>query len=665
MRNRSSRKVPVLSLTALAVAAAMPAFAQESLPDMGSSSEPWQVDTYYENHTAFRGRDNTGKVVGLSKFRNTMQVEADKKLSGGWVFHSVLRGSWDGVYRMNKGQYGEDAGGSIGAQSTLGGTLADVPWGSTSPAGPLGYSAVAGLGYPGAANNKFMDSYPNNPNEGLRVLGDRWHNVNGGVAFATPVRPCNVDRRGCTDFGGYGDKSTSDLEFPEFNSRLDFIREAYVKNSLDIGGGQELFLKLGKQQVVWGRTDLFRVLDVINPVDYSRNNIYDELQDIRIPMWIAQAEWRMGASESMQDRNLQLIWNFDQFRANNLGQCGTTNVALDAGCFFRGMRTLWDYGGTVSNFANVGPDTYLATNFGPGQIGLANVNLPKWSLANTQIGGKFEGVTMGGLNFSLNALHYRSQLPSLHGGKRATNSFTGQYQNAWPYLISFDMEFPRVNLLGGSLDFQSEALGAAFRFEGAMTWGEEFANTNRPELYSKNRVWRSVIGVDRPTFVSWINPNRTTLFSAQLFWQHIFDHERENGGVGERGIPDFKDNFIGTLLMKGFLAGDRISPQLIIARDFRSRTHAIAPALEWSTTDKLKFTFGANFKGGSNGGNSFDDCRSCNPFAPYTAGTYPGDPMVAYSRGLSGMEPLGRFRAGPIGSAIREDEIFLTMRYKF
>ncbi|WP_398306394.1 DUF1302 family protein [Zoogloea sp.] len=665
MKNRSSRKTPALSLTALAVAAALPAFAQDNLPDMGSSSEPWQVDTYYENHTAFRGRDNTGKVVGLSKFRNTLQVEADKKLSGGWVFHSVLRGSWDGVYRMNKGQYGEDAGGSIGAQSTLGGNLTDVPWGSTSPAGPLGYTAVAGLGYPGSTNNAFMDAYPNSPNEGLRVLGDRWHKVNGGVAFATPVRPCNVDKRGCTDFGGYGDKSTSDLEFPEFNSRLDFLREAYVKNSFDIGGGQEIFLKLGKQQVVWGRTDLFRVLDVINPVDYSRNNIYDELQDIRIPMWIAQAEWRMGASESMQDRNLQVIWNVDQFRANNLGQCGTANVALDAGCFFRGMRTLWDYGGTVSNFANVGPDTYLATNFGPGQIGLANVNLPKWSLANTQIGAKFEGVTMGGLNFSLNALHYRSQLPSLHGGKRAVNSFTGQYQNAWPYLISFDMEFPRVNLLGGSMDFQSETLGAAIRFEGAMTWGEEFANTNREQLYSKNRVWRSVIGVDRPTFVSWINPHRTTLFSAQLFWQHIFDHERENGGVGERGIPDFKDNVIGTLLMKGFLAGDRISPQLIIARDFRSRTHAIAPALEWSTTDKLKFTFGANFKGGSNSGNSFDDCRSCNPFAPYTAGTYPGDPMVAYSRGLSGMEPLGRFRAGPIGSAIREDEVYLTMRYKF
>ena len=103
------------------------------------------------------------------------------------------------------------------------------------------------------------------------------------------------------------------------------------------------------------------VLDVINPVDYSRNNIYDELQDIRIPMWIAQAEYRMGPSESMQDRNIQLVWNFDKFRPHNLGQCGSPNVILDAGCFFRGMANLWDNGGTVANFAPVPPGIALKT----------------------------------------------------------------------------------------------------------------------------------------------------------------------------------------------------------------------------------------------------------------------------------------------------------------
>jgi hypothetical protein len=519
----------------------------------------------------------------------------------------------------------------------------------------------------GLTNNAFVDTYPaSNPNEGMRVLGDRWHSIDGGVAFGVPVRPCDVDGRGCRDFGGYGNKTLSELEAPEFNDRLDFVRELYVKKTFGLADGKDLFLKLGKQQVVWGRSDLFRVLDVINPVDYSRNNIYDELSDIRIPMWIAQAEYRMGASDTMQDRNFQVVWNIDKFRANNLGQCGSPNVILDAGCFFRGMANLWDNGGTVSNFANVAPGTLLATNFGPGQIGIKDVHLPDWSLANTQLGVKYEGVTKDGLSFSMNALTYRSQLPSLHGGQRATNSFTGVNQNAWPYLISFDMEFPRVNLIGGSMDFQVPSAGSAVRVEAALTSGEEFSNTAREQLYSKNNVFRSVIGIDRPTFIPFISETSATLISGQLFYQHIFDHEWTQGSLGPVGMPDWKDNFIGTLLIKGFLRNGTVSPQIIFAHDFQARATAVAPQVEWNVTNDLKLTFGANVKlaDGRTRWN-FDDCRSCNPFAPFTAPNGDANPFTSYSRGLSGMEPLGRFRAGPIGAAFKENDIFVRVNYKF
>jgi hypothetical protein len=623
------------------------------------STSGWLTDVYLENHTVARGQDDTGRNVGLAKFRNTLQVDADRKLSDGWSFHGVLRGTYDGVYRLNKDQYGESAGGPATLQQTLGGQLAPVPNGQ----GPVGKTLVNSLGL---TNNTFVDSYPNNPNDGLRVLGDRWHGINGGVAFGVPVRPCNVDSRGCADFGGYGDQSLNELASPEFNNRLDFLREAYVKKTFALADGKQLFVKLGRQQVVWGRTDLFRVLDVINPVDYSRNNIYDELQDIRIPMWIAQGEYRMGASETMQDRNIQLIWNFDKFRPNNLGQCGTPNVILDAGCFFRGMKSLWDNGGTVANFANVGPNTLLATNFGPHQIGIANVDLPAWRLDNTQLGMKFEGITKDGLNFSLNALTYRSQLPSLHGGKRAVNAFTGEARDAWPYLISFDVAFPRVHLLGGSLDFQWNKADAAMRMEAAFTQGEEFPNTSRPELFSKNKVFRGVIGMDRPTFVPFISDSRTVLFSGQLFWQHIFDHELYQGPLGQYGMADWKDNVTGTLLVKAFLMNDRLSPQVIMARDFKAKSYVVSPSVEWSVTNDLKFTFGANVKGGGNSANyAVDDCRSCNPWPPFTAPF--GDPqaMTIGSRGLSGFEPLGRFRAGPIGAAIKENDLFATLRYKF
>ena len=641
----------------------------ENLPEGGDGAvdDGSITDVYFENDTHVRGEDDTGNNVGLSKFRNTLQVEADRRLgSSGWEFHGVFRGTYDGVYDLNKGEYGNNAGGSISAQSTVGGQLVTVPYGVAGAAGPVpgpvGHTMLLGP-FP---NNAFLDNYPNNPNKGLRVLGDRWHGVDGGVGFGVPVRPCNTDDRGCKDFGGYGNQDKHELASPEFNDRWDFIREAYVKKTFDLADNKQLFVKVGRQQVVWGRTDLFRVLDVINPVDYSRNNIYDELQDIRIPMFIAQAEYRMGGSDWLQERNLQVVWNFDKFRPNNLGQCGTANVILDAGCLFRGLNNLWENGGTVSNFANLAPGILSATNFGPHQIGLNKVDLPEWSLENTQLGTKFEGVTKGGVNFSLNALTYRSQLPSLHGGKSTVNGFTGVSTAYNPYLISFNMVYPRVNLIGGSMDFQWNAAKSAVRMEAAYTSGEEFANSNKEKLFSRNHVFRSVVGIDRPTFVPFISKTRTVLFSGQLFWQHIFDHERDQASLGHTGMPDWEDNFIGTLLIKAFLNNDRLSPQVIFAHDFNAESWVAAPQIEWIASDKLKFTVGANVKWGNDESKyKVDDCRSCNPWAPFTAPAGDPNPLVAGSRGLSGLEPLGRFRAGPIGAATKEDELYFTMKYKF
>ena len=678
MNNKKWRKAlqpKAIALAAVLVVSSASAVAQ-NLPDLGiTGGDPWSVENFYENHTAKR------ESVGLSKFRNTFQSEMSKNLNDGWRFRGILRGTYDGVYDLNDSEYGKNAGGPVNMASI-------VQPGAAGPGGPgyvpfgegLGAPVPALTGHPllggtvvtGSPHVLPISYGASNLNQGLQVLGSGWNSSAGyglgGLTLAVPVRPCDYDSRGCRDFGGYGDKKKSELAMPEFNDRLDFIREAFVTKTIGMSGGESTFLKIGKQQVVWGRTDLFRVLDVINPVDYSRNNIYDELQDIRIPMWIAQAEYRMGGSETMQDRNVSVVWNFDKFRPNNLGQGGTPNSILDAGNFFRAMANCWDNGCTVGNFAGP-PGTVglasVATNFGPGQIGIRNVDLPNWSLDNTQLGLKFEGVTQDGLSFSLNALTYRSQLPSLRGGKPANNPFSGAAAGPFmPGLIAFDLVYPRVNLLGGSADFQIESLGGAMRLEGAYTSGEEFANTMKPELYSKNNVWRSVIGFDRPTFVPFISTERTVLFSGQLFYQHIFDHQKDlNASSGKyMGMPDWKDNVIATLLMKAFLMQDRLSPEVIFARDFRAGANVVAPAVEWSATDNLKFKFGANYKfGPKQDQHQWDDTRSGNPFINSAAGAE-AVPNIGAS---GGVEPLGRFRAGPIGTAFGQNEIFATMRYKF
>lgn len=62
--------------------------------------------------------------------------------------------------------------------------------------------------------------------------------------------------------------------------------------------GRSTTLRLGRQQVVWGKTDGLRLLDVVNPLDL-REYVLDDFVDLRIPLWMASVEWFFG-EQSLQ-----------------------------------------------------------------------------------------------------------------------------------------------------------------------------------------------------------------------------------------------------------------------------------------------------------------------------------------------------------------------------
>ncbi len=638
--------------------------ASAAAPAALSQQSAWDTAGFVENATFYRDGP------GLSKVRNTAQFEFSKNFGkrfglSNFRINGTLRGTYDAVYDLNDDEFGKNAGGarsfenfaSSNAQIIYGSTSS--PWGQSI----LGTGAGPGFGFDLGAN----------PNEGLKVLGEDFHDPNAGVTLGVPVRPCDEDRRGC-GLDGFTDFDTNDLRFPEFNDQLDFIRELYVEGSIPTGDFSELFLRVGKQQVVWGRTDLFRVLDIINPVDYSRHNIYDELEDIRIPQWIASAEYRWGAVGPFDDMNLQLVWNFDEFRPNILGQGGSPFAILDANSFFRAMNTCWDYGCTASNFVPAGalvaagaplPDPtdpgLVAADFGPGVIGIRDVNLPS---GHDQGGIKLEGVYKG-VGFSLNYYHFYQQLPVLRGDIPSMNAFTGEVAD-WDYLIAFDIDFPEVDLFGGSLDFYVDSIKSVFRVEATYTTGEEVANSLEPDLYSDTDMFRWVLGWDRNTWIRPLNKNKAFLLSAQVFGEHFLDHELEKGPLGDVGMPNWEDNYIFTFLIKGWWMNDLLSPQIITAYDYEANAGVVAPSVDWLINDNWRLMVGFNIKFGDGmGDQEFDDCRGCNPFPPYTATPAHADPFQSGSVGISGIEPLGRFRSGPIGSASEEDEFQVTIRYRF
>ncbi len=74
------------------------------------------------------------------------------------------------------------------------------------------------------------------------------------------------------------------------------LRELFLQGPL----GETLFT-LGKQQVVWGKADGLKVLDIVDPQSF-REFILEDFEDSRIPLWTLNIERQIG------NWDLQLLW---------------------------------------------------------------------------------------------------------------------------------------------------------------------------------------------------------------------------------------------------------------------------------------------------------------------------------------------------------------------
>lgn len=96
---------------------------------------------------------------------------------------------------------------------------------------------------------------------------------------------------------------------PDQHERSSFNRRWWLGDSADAelrelyvdGRVGPAFLRIGKQQVVWGQADGLRVLDVVNPFSF-REFVWPDPQDRRIPLWTVNAEVPIGAA------TVQLLW---------------------------------------------------------------------------------------------------------------------------------------------------------------------------------------------------------------------------------------------------------------------------------------------------------------------------------------------------------------------
>jgi hypothetical protein len=301
-----------------------------------------------------------------------------------------------------------------------------------------------------------------------------------------------------------------------------------------------LFVRVGRQILAWGETDVFRLLDNINPLDDSFGGFFIALDERRLPLEMVRSSYRFGDLGPLQDAFLE------GFVAT--GERVSTFPGIPNG-------SPWSPGGIAA--PNPSIQTFVRGPDATDVRGGARLVFTYGDVTTT-LAHYYTYFDVPGIRFKLPGAR---QCP---GEEAASN--TARFCN--PIVAS--QEFPRVPVTGLSLTFPVPSFYTIMRGEVAYFQDEPMNRQGQGDsndtiaakgtpgyrrLVAENNIeggldpfvyprfidaatlrtkplfgrllqrdsFNMAIGADINRFIRWLNPTQTFFFTTQLFYKHVFD----------------------------------------------------------------------------------------------------------------------------------------------
>ena len=202
------------------------------------------------------------------------------------------------------------------------------------------------------------------------------------------------------------------------------------------------------------------------------------------------------------------------------------------------------------------------------------------------------------------------------------------------------LTYDRRNVFGFAMDFPEDWTKSS--------WGVEFTWFDSVPIYDANEfdsltnvdMLNHTVSIDRPTFINFLNPNRTFFFNTQWFFQYIKGHR---DGMGPNGPLNVM--FTSTI-MTGYFQ-DRLNPSLVTIYDFNSRSGGVLPSIQYRFTEAFSAAIGM----GIFFGRTQLSEMAINPFRPATN-------RVGKNAYKDSSEQF-------LSSIRRRDEIWMRLRWTF
>ena len=378
--------------------------------------------------------------------------------------------------------------------------------------------------------------------------------------------------------GGLGHRKILQLDGLSDDARDQFkfentLREAYIDLKFR---PLPLTMRAGKQQIVWGETDNFRMLDRANSLDLTWH-FQQEIpappfgwDEIRQTFWMLKFLYDIGDVWRFNQTFLEWYWNPGDWHPAKQAYLprpwglpfldpldnpvdGTFRSSFCAGSKVRTVRGL---DGTLQ------PACASLMN---GTKLFKQGDYSRNPMENSQVGVRLHSIAPFGLEFTLAYFYQR------WSGDDGTNyaPLRGLANNPKNAALSQDLiskgilpaeaYMPYVHTIGASANYSDEQFTqAVFRFETVYDIGVPFFDIAKETVIdtpalpgiTKKNMWKGMIAFDRPTWIRWLNKKSTWFLTGQFFWHYLQDNPNCQAGTVAQLSTEGKKR-VGSCLVGG------------------------------------------------------------------------------------------------------------------
>jgi hypothetical protein len=406
----------------------------------------------------------------------------------------------------------------------------------------------------------------------LKLNADTY--VNENLSFVGKVR---LIHEGDLDYLNKLERIGADTHYhnnlPRMYGRSE-LRELYA----DIKPNENVLLRLGKQQVVWGESDFFQAMDMVHGYDFTwRSFLESNNEDLRKPSVMANLTWQIPEL----DGKIQAL-----FRPGALNRRDSVGNRYDV------------QGGRWSNQPLKGVDFLTITPYNYEQKD-ADSGENTWGL-------RWSGIASG-INYSLSYLKTFNPNPvlSMHRDMFGSGFPSGSipFKGTTPKGLAGEVIYPEIDMFGLTASGYSSTADAVFSTEVAYIRDYAF-NYGQTSLYSgpiggpgydgvkQKNVIRSMIRMDKNLAFtqSLLGTEKPAFFSMQLFdtWITNFKESEDLVQLVGFGQRSKEHSSLLTFILDTSYANGTINPTFVVGTDLTYGGGFFVPS--------VSFQYGKNWR---------------------------------------------------------------------